>query len=131
MAERGVAPALVPRTHKSGTPGQPSDTTTWVCLRWLYGERTNGGESLRDQGAEEAAVRSLVARPRGAKSPQWSAERRASGDPDARAARRDLIRALLGAPLPRVCEGRWNEGAPRALQTTGAAERWLFALPAV
>ena len=39
--------------------------------------------------------------------------------------------APLGAPLPHVCEGNGNEGAPRALQTTGAAERWLNALPAV
>ena len=41
------------------------------------------------------------------------------------------LRALLGAPLPHVGEGNGNEGAPRALQTTGAAERWLNALPAV
>src|SRR6185295_7611906 len=79
----------------------------------------------RAGAGEEPAVRVPEARSRSPKSPQWGAERRASGDPDARAARRWTSRALLGAPLPHVCEGGRTEGAPRAFQKTGAAERWL------
>jgi len=35
-----------------------------------------------------------------------------------------IAKAPVGAPLPHVCEGK-TEGAPRAFQKTGAAERWL------
>ena len=37
-----------------------------------------------------------------------------------------LKTAPSGAPLPRVSEGK-TEGAPRALQRTGVAKRWLTA----
>ena len=63
------------------------------------------------------------ARPRGAKSPQWSAERRVrrSGRPRRQAW---TSRALLGAPL--LTFVRAGMKAPsRALQKTGAVERWL------
>ena len=102
MAERGVAPARMPRKHASGTP-RAAVRPNYVGLPSMAVRGTDErGRKPPGSGAEEAAVGSLVARPRGAKSPRWSAERRASGDPDARAARRDLLRALLGAPLPHV-----------------------------
>jgi len=39
-----------------GRPGQPSDPTTWVCLQWLDGGRTNAGESLRDRAGRKALL---------------------------------------------------------------------------
>jgi len=90
MVERGVAPALVPRTHRSGTPraavrpnqvGLPSMAGRGVDERWRKPAGSGGPSGLRP---------SPEARPRGEKPPRWSAEWRASGDPGARAARRGL-----------------------------------------
>ena len=54
---------------------------------------------------------------------------RASGVPEARAARRGLEeRALLGAPPPSPGGENRNEGAPAA--QIGAAQRWLKRIPA-
>ncbi len=36
--------------------------------------------------------------------------------------------APIGAPLPHVCEGKENEGAPRADQTAGAMNHACFTL---
>jgi hypothetical protein len=124
----GAAPAVVPRKHGSGTP--------WVAVRPHYGGlpafgldgtgRT--GRKPWDQAGEESAVRVPEVRPRGAKSPQWSAERRASGDPDAPpqgvdykgAARRSAPSAFgRGQGL-----ARWGEdqGAPGASKHPGPRE---------
>jgi len=74
------------------------------------------------------------------KTPRWSARRRralspkgpralarrARVSPIARAAHKGLRQPLAppGAPSPRG-EGKREAGSPRALQTNGAAERWL------
>jgi hypothetical protein len=64
-----AAPALVPRKHGPGAP--------WAAVRSYYEEppfggldegRTNGGESLRDQGERMLPVRPRKLRPRGGRS---------------------------------------------------------------
>ena len=120
MAERGVAPARVFRKHASGT-SRVAVRPNYVGLPTpgLDEGRTNGAKAP-GSGGRRVRCPTPEARPRGAKSPQWSAERRASGDPDARAARRGFEgKALLGAPLPYMREGKGNEGAPRAFQQQG------------
>jgi hypothetical protein len=95
-----------------GRLGQPSGPTTRVCLQWLDAGRMNGGGSRRDQ--EPYGLRpDPEARSRGAKSPRWSAERRAclcrfSQKRKACAAprKRGIKVAPFGAPLPHVCEGK-------------------------
>ena len=90
MAERGVAPACVLRKHTSGTP-RVAVRPNYVGLPTLGLDagRTNGAKAP-GSGGRRVRCPTPEARPQGAKSPQWSAAGRASGDPDARAARRGL-----------------------------------------
>ncbi len=81
--------ACLASTH-SGGPGSPSVPTTGDCLQWLDAARTKGGESCPDRGGRSPPVRARKLRPRGQKSPRWSAAGRASFAKDAHAARREL-----------------------------------------
>src|SRR5664280_2439783 len=81
--------ACLASTH-SGGPGSPSVPTTGDCLQWLDAARTKGGESCPDRGGRSPPVRARTLRPRGQKSPRWSAAGRASFAKDAHAARREL-----------------------------------------
>src|SRR5215216_1469256 len=62
-----------------------------------------------------------VRRPR-KKSPRWSAGRRACRSHGARRLHEvpDYEVAPFGAPLPHACEGKENDGGPRADQIAGA-----------
>ena len=70
--------------------------TTCKCRRWSAGRRTHRKMRARLPAVGRASL------PQGVRP----------------------VTAPSGAPLPHVGEGR-NEGPPRALQRTGAAERWL------
>ena len=105
----------------------------------LRGAAFNGWTG-QDERSESSALGPVKSRPsesrkprsRSPKSPRWSAERRARFRKARGAARRRLMVAPLGAPSPRACsEEDGNEGAPRAFQKTGAAERWLIRSTAV
>src|SRR5450631_1185609 len=87
-----------------------------------------GGESCPDRDRGIPALPPAEARPRGQKSPRWSAAGRASFAKDAHAARRELrMDAPCGAPSPgrlsRRTEG--EDGAPGAAKNTGD-DAWLF-----
>ena len=57
-AGQGAAPAgRVSQARPPGGQGSPSVPTTRVCLQWLDEDRTNGGETCRDQGRQTAPVR--------------------------------------------------------------------------
>ena len=92
--------ACLASTH-SGGPGSPSVPTTGDCLQWLDAARTKGGESCPDRGGRSPPVRARKLRPRGQKSPPWSAEWRARLR---RARRRHQASGLMvappGAPFP-------------------------------
>ncbi len=77
MMEPGAAPAGGARNPAPGGLGQQSVPTMGDCLEWLDAAPTKTGESLPDRGGRGPPV-GPEARPRGQKSPQWSAERRAS-----------------------------------------------------
>jgi hypothetical protein len=69
-----------------GGLGSPSVPTMGDCLQWLDAGRMKGGESRLDQGGRNAPCPSPEVRPRGQKSPPWSAGRRARRSQDARRA---------------------------------------------
>ena len=64
-------------TPSPGGLGQPSVPTMRDCLEWLDAARTKGGGSCPDRGRRSLPVRARKLRPRGQKSPPWSAEWRA------------------------------------------------------
>ena len=107
-----VAPALVPRKHKSGTPrvAVPPNYVGVPLVGWTrQGER---GESRGIGLAKSQPPESRKLRSRGAKSPRWSAERRASVRNGRDAERRGLTKAPLGAPSPHL-EGMEKEDGGR------------------
>ena len=131
--------ACLASTH-SGGPGSPSVPTTGDCLQWLDAARTKGGESCPDRGGRSPPVRARKLRPRGQKSPPWSAEWRARLR---RARRRHQASGLMvappGAPFPshacrvypicadKKCGGLrkaplrwgWEDSVPGAAKNTG------------
>ena len=88
MAGRDAAPAVVPRTHGSGTP--------WVAVRPNYvgppfsgldAGRMNAGESLRDRGEPMAPRPAPEATAPGAQNRRDGAPRGVRVSPDAPAPR--------------------------------------------
>jgi hypothetical protein len=131
MVGPGAAPARMPRKHSSGRPR--------VAVRAHYGAlpsmagraRTRGGESCLAREGEEPSVQWPEERPRGQKSPRWSAGRRDA--PIARCVPRltaRIVTAPFGAPLPSLrgatppsplLGSKRDDGVARAA-TTGPAE---------
>ena len=111
MAEQGAAPALVPRKHKSGTPRvavRPNYVGLPVTAARGKDERGESRvigrvmSSLSDPGStapgrEIAAVERRTVRVRRSGRPRRKAW---------------TSRALLGAPLPHVCEGEGLKAHP-------------------
>jgi len=91
-------------TAAPGGLGSPSAPTTRGCLWWLDAARMKGGESCPDRGRGIPVLPPAEARPRGQKSPQWNAERRASVATEAtRLARRvGRLRQPPGVRAPRA-----------------------------
>src|ERR1019366_7641671 len=93
-------------TPLPGGPGSPSVPTMGDCLEWLDAARMKGGESRPDRGGRSPPVRARKLRPRGQKSPRWSAAGRASFAKDAHAARRELNGCASRRSIPStLCEG--------------------------
>jgi hypothetical protein len=91
-------------TPSPGGPGSPSVPTKGDCLEWLDAARTKGGESCPDRGGRSPPVRARKLRPRGQKSPRWSAAGRASFAKDAHAARRELNGCASRRSIPSVLQ---------------------------
>src|ERR1019366_3021070 len=115
-------------TPLPGGPGSPSVPTKRDCLEWLDAARTKGGESCPDRGGRSPPVRARKLRPRGQKSPRWSAAGRASFARDAHAARRELNGCASRRSIPStLCEGDRkcpaqagsSYGVPGAAKNTG------------
>ena len=83
----------------SGGLGEPSDPTMGVCLRWLDADRTNVGESLRDQGGQKAPVRARKHGPR-AKNRRGGALEGERPTFRAHAARRGLLGSAFRRSAP-------------------------------
>ena len=102
LAERGAAPATVPRKHRPGTPrvSRPLPLRG-SALQWAGRGRTNAGESCGIGRAKSPPSKSRKHGP-GVQSRRGGAPRGdASCATDARAARRRTVRlAPLGAPPP-------------------------------
>ena len=102
-------------TPLPGGLGSPSVPTKGDCLNWLDAARTKGGESLPGSGRGIPPVRARKLRPRGQKSPRWSAERRPRSSQESAARRK--TGAPLGAPSPRhfvgAEKGRTRRGRRR------------------
>src|ERR1017187_2422266 len=91
-------------TPLPGGPGSPSVPTKRDCLEWLDAARTKGGESCPDRGGRSPPVPARKLRPRGQKSPRWSAAERASFAKDAHAARRELNGCPSRRSIPSVLQ---------------------------
>jgi hypothetical protein len=142
VAERGAAPAPVPRKPRSGTP-RAAVRPNYVGLPSMAGRgKDERGRKPAGSGGRRGRRPTPEARPRGAKSPRWSAARRAGpahgpAVPDGSGTGPTARRATgCGVPHqrlaalrpPHFARGKGNERrTPRLLQTTGAAERWLIA----
>src|ERR1700737_2872222 len=120
MAEQAWGPRpCVTHTGGPGRPGVPSALKTKGGLQWLDAVRMKGRRKpARISAGLRSRVRTRKTVP-GWKTPQ--VERRRAACPQRHAAPRgaDYEVALFGAPLPHVCEGKGNDGGPRADQTTG------------
>jgi hypothetical protein len=91
-------------TPLPGGLGSPSVPIMGDCLEWLDAARTKGGESCPDRGGRSPPVRARKLRPRGQKSPRWSAAGRASFAKDAHAARRELNGCASRRSIPSVLQ---------------------------
>ncbi len=91
-------------TPPPGGLGSPSVPTKRDRLKWLDAVRTKGGESRPDRDRGISVRPRPEVRPRGQKTPQWSAERRASVVAEAtRLARRvGRLRRPPGVRAPRA-----------------------------
>jgi hypothetical protein len=108
---------------RPGRPGSPSAPTTGSCLQWLDVGPDEGGRKPAGSGGSESLCPSPEARPRGAKSPRWSAERRRALR-KRRARRKAWTKMVrLSALRPLACRegknGRRNP-APRKQRGGGA-----------
>ncbi len=121
-------------TPLPGGLGSPSVPIMGDCLEWLDAARTKGGESCPDRGGRSPPVRARKLRPRGQKSPRWSAAGRASFAKDAHAARRELNGCASRRSIP-LCFAEGHKQCPaqagRSYGVPGAAKNtgdgaWLF-----
>jgi hypothetical protein len=104
MTERGAGPRRCFANAGPGRLGSPSAPTTWGRPLWAGRGPDEGGRKPAGSGNANVPPAPEVTVPR-CEIPRWSVEWCAPDVSGARAARRGLIRAPLGAPSPRAFQG--------------------------
>src|SRR5919106_3841231 len=120
-----AAPGVAPAAWVSQTPPRVASGSRPALLRGSAFNGWTGTERRRRKPPGHAEGSALRSAPRKYGSEverrhKWSAGRRAClAKARGAFARCQDDQAPFGAPLPHVCEGKGNDGGPRADQTTG------------